>query len=127
MDTHLYTSFLFQEDVRGFSVPDCPDCGGVLKPDIVFFGDNVPKRRVQAVNDLVEECDSLAVLGSSLTVQSSYRIVVKAHKMGKPTIAVNIGQTRADDILDFKIQAKCGEVLSAAYDLLKNPKVIENT
>ncbi|KAF6217398.1 hypothetical protein GE061_001753 [Apolygus lucorum] len=107
-----------EEDYKAFRVPDCPDCGGVLKPDIVFFGDNIPKPRVQFVNDLVDECDALAVCGSSLTVQSSYRIVTRAHNLKKPIAIINIGKTRADDLVSFKIDAKCGQVLPAACDLI---------
>lgn len=94
-----------------FKAPFCSKCGGVLKPDIVFFGDNVPKERVDAVRSNVSESDSLLVLGSSLFVFSGYRIVLQALEENKNVAIVNIGKTRADDIVNLKISAKCGDVL----------------
>ncbi|XP_046688657.1 NAD-dependent protein deacylase Sirt4-like [Homalodisca vitripennis] len=100
-----------QEFVEDFKTPACPKCGGMLKPDIVFFGDNVPKSRVDAINDEVDKCDALLVLGSSLSTYSGYRIILRVKELHKQVGIVNIGPTRADHLVDFKINAKCSEVL----------------
>lgn len=100
-----------QEMVDKFRPPFCESCGGILKPDIVFFGDNVPKERVEKVKSSVEECGGLLVLGSSLTVFSSYRIILQAVEESKEICVVNIGATRADHLVDLKISAKCGDAL----------------
>ena len=95
-----------------FRVPSCPTCSsGLLKPDIVFFGDNVPKERVDTVRDEVKQCDGLLVLGSTLTVFSAYRIVLQAAELHKPIAIVNIGETRGDKHAVIKIDAKCGDVI----------------
>lgn len=94
-----------------FNPPHCESCGGVLKPDITFFGDNVPLDRVQLVKQSVSACDGLLVLGSSLSVFSGYRILLQAVEEKKKVAIVNIGPTRADNLIDFKISAKCGDVL----------------
>lgn len=77
----------------------------------MFFGDNIPKQRVLKVNNIVEDCDSLLVLGSSLFVYSGYRIVLGTKSANKPVAVVNIGPTRADDCVDIKIEARFGEIL----------------
>lgn len=100
-----------QDQVEGFNVPSCPSCKGVLKPDIVFFGDNVPKERVEAVRNEVKLCDGLFVLGTSLTVFSAYRIVLQAAELHKSIAIVNIGETRGDKLASIKINAKCGDVI----------------
>lgn len=94
-----------------FTPPFCKSCGGILKPDIIFFGDNVPRQRVDYVKDCVRHCDSVLVLGSSLTVFSSYRIILQAVEEKKDIAVVNIGPTRADDLVQLKISAKCGDIL----------------
>ncbi|XP_069698982.1 NAD-dependent protein deacylase Sirt4 [Periplaneta americana] len=101
-----------QDDVRGFQVPSCSQCGGILKPDIVFFGDNVPQQRVEAVKREVEHCDALLVLGSSLTVFSSYRIILQASELKRKIAIVNIGPTRGDKHAHIKIDTKCGDIVS---------------
>nr|CAI5839894.1 unnamed protein product [Callosobruchus analis] len=100
-----------QETVEGFQPPGCEFCGGVLKPDIIFFGDNVPKARIEAVKDAVSQSDSLLVLGTSLTVFSSYRILLQALEENKNIAIVNIGPTRADKLVKIKISARCGDIL----------------
>lgn len=90
----------------------CPKCEGPLKPDIVFFGDNVPKERVEKVRSEVSESDAVFVLGSSLTVYSSYRIILQAKEEKKEVAILNIGPTRADNIVDIKISTKCSDVLT---------------
>ncbi|WP_053335700.1 NAD-dependent protein deacetylase [Salinispira pacifica] len=95
---------LLSEDVtREFRTPGCPACGGILKPDVVFFGENVPRTRVQSCYALVDECDLLLVLGSSLAVRSGLRFVEHAKNTGKPVIIVNRGTTRGDASADLKV------------------------
>lgn len=95
-------------ETSGFSVPGCASCGGVLKPDVVFFGENVPKPRVErcyaAVDALDPARDVLLVLGSSLTVMSGFRFVRHATRRGVPVVVVNRGGTRADDLAVTKLE-----------------------
>lgn len=107
-DVHLEDN-----DYEGFQTPCCPDCGGVLKPDVVFFGDNVPRDRVQAATHMVEQAHGLLIVGSSLMVYSGYRFADQAHKLGKPVVAINQGMTRADSLLNLKINQECGAALMA--------------
>ncbi|KAJ0173016.1 hypothetical protein K1T71_011192 [Dendrolimus kikuchii] len=102
---------LSREQVDRFKAPLCPKCEGPLMPDIVFFGDNVPKDRVELVKNNVTKSDAIFVLGSSLTVYSSYRIILQAKEENKKIAILNIGPTRADDIVDIKISTKCGDIL----------------
>ncbi|MDO5683862.1 MAG: NAD-dependent protein deacetylase, partial [Propionibacteriaceae bacterium] len=85
-------------DWQGFVFPDCPACGGILKPDVVFFGESVPKPRVEACFDIVDTADLLLVLGSSLMVMSGLRFVHRAAKAGRPVVIVNRGETRGDPL-----------------------------
>ena len=101
------------EDTRGFHVVACQVCAGALKPDVVFFGETVPVDRVAACFAMVERAGGLLVLGSSLTVMSGYRFVLRAAKLGLPVAIVNQGPTRGDDRADLKIEAPLGHVLSA--------------
>ncbi|MDO9455354.1 Sir2 family NAD-dependent protein deacetylase [Nocardioides sp.] len=105
------------DDTSGFVVPGCELCGGVLKPDVVFFGENVPKPRVErcyaAVDALAESGGALLVAGSSLTVMSGFRFVRHAAKAGTPVVIVNRGQTRGDDLATVKVDAGCSEFLEA--------------
>jgi NAD-dependent SIR2 family protein deacetylase len=98
-------------DVEGFRVVDCAGCGGVLKPDVVFFGETVPRERVQQAFGLVESAGSLLVLGSSLTVMSGYRFVLRAAKLGVPVAIVNDGATRGDPQATVKVEGRLGELL----------------
>jgi len=104
-----------QEEMDSFKEAKCSKCGGILKPDIVFFGDNVPALRLKEVNFEVDACDSLLILGTSLTVYSSYRIAMRAHDALKPIALVNIGPTRADNIIPLKISARCGDLLPKLF------------
>ena len=104
------------DDTRDFVVPECTECGGVLKPDVVFFGENVPAERVQRCYDAVEALapdDALLVVGSSLTVMSGFRFVRRAAKAGVPVVIVNRGPTRGDDLATVKLEAGCSEFLTA--------------
>jgi NAD-dependent SIR2 family protein deacetylase len=102
-----------------FRVPSCPDCRGVLKPDVVFFGDSVPKPRVAQAMAAVEAASALLVVGSSLMVYSGFRFCESARRSGKPIAAINLGRTRADDLLAVKIAAPCGDVLQRLVERLE--------
>jgi NAD-dependent SIR2 family protein deacetylase len=93
------------EATADFKIPSCPSCQGVLKPDVVFFGESVPSSRVSSTMAELERLDALVVAGSSLTVNSGMRFARAASKQGKPIVIVNIGPTRADDIAVAKIEA----------------------
>jgi NAD-dependent SIR2 family protein deacetylase len=99
-------------DFSNFVTPSCPCCGGVLKPDVVFFGESVPQDRVVRCMRAVLRADATLVLGSSLMVYSGYRFVHAAAEAGKPIAAVNLGLTRADKLLDLKIAQPCAAALA---------------
>jgi NAD-dependent SIR2 family protein deacetylase len=101
-------------DVKDFSqfvVPDCPSCGGTMKPDVVFFGESVPKDRVALAIHSLEQADAMLVVGSSLMVYSGFRFVQAAARIGIPIAAVNLGRTRADDLLTLKVEDRCETAL----------------
>jgi NAD-dependent SIR2 family protein deacetylase len=100
------------EDFSAFVVPGCPDCRRVLKPDVVFFGENVPRRRVDEALAVLARADAMLVVGSSLMVYSGFRFVQAAADAGKPVAAVNLGRTRADGLLALKVEADCAAALS---------------
>jgi NAD-dependent SIR2 family protein deacetylase len=95
-------------------VPDCPECGGVLKPRVVFFGENVPRLRVEEALAALDAADALLVVGSSLMVYSGYRFVRAARERGRPIALVNLGRTRADDECCLKLARDCADLLPAA-------------
>ncbi|CCG01675.1 Sir2 family NAD-dependent protein deacetylase, partial [Blastococcus saxobsidens] len=100
------------EVLDGFVMVDCLACGaGPLKPDVVFFGETVPRDRVDHCFGLVEDAGGLLVLGSSLTVMSGYRFVLRAAKLGIPVGIVNVGPTRGDAKADVRVDGPLGEVL----------------
>ncbi|HKB53428.1 MAG TPA: NAD-dependent protein deacetylase [Ramlibacter sp.] len=107
-----------REAVRGFRIPACERCGGVLKPHVVFFGESVPQERVAVAMQRLDEADALLVAGSSLTVWSGFRFVKRAAERGLPIAIVNIGTTRGDALATLKIEARCGTVLSDAIRTL---------
>jgi NAD-dependent SIR2 family protein deacetylase len=98
-------------ETTDFVVPSCETCGGLLKPDVVFFGENVPKERVQACYRAVEEAAAVLVLGSSLTVMSGFRFVRHAHRLGLPVVIVNRGATRGDALATYRIETGTTEFL----------------
>ena len=102
---------LTDADVAGFRVVDCLACGGLLKPDVVFFGENVPPNTVARCYDLVDRSRAMVVLGSSLTVFSGLRFVRRATENGVPVAIVNQGVTRGDPLATLKVDAALGEVL----------------
>jgi NAD-dependent SIR2 family protein deacetylase len=106
------------EETGGFTVVDCLACGGLLKPDVVFFGENVPKPRVESCFSLVSSSSALVVLGSSLTVMSGLRYVRHASSLGIPVVIVNQGATRGDSLATATLDAPLGITLTAlARDL----------
>ena len=94
------------------SVPDCPRCGGLLKPDVVFFGENVPKETVALAMERLRGADALLVAGSSLMVFSGFRFCRDAAARGQPIVIVNDGRTRADELATLKVEGDCGTRLS---------------
>ena len=107
-----------EEAMRRFNVPACLYCGGVLKPDVVFFGENVPKERVARAWTMFEQAEVLLVVGSSLTVFSGYRFVARAAKENKPVVIINAGPTRGDKDACLCVDAKLGEVLPSLVEKL---------
>jgi NAD-dependent SIR2 family protein deacetylase len=101
------------EATDGFRFAGCERCGGRLKPDVVFFGENVPKQKVEQCYRLTEDAEALVVLGSSLQVMSGLRFVRRARAEGVPVVIVNRGATRGDDLADVLIDAGCTETLAA--------------
>jgi NAD-dependent SIR2 family protein deacetylase len=102
------------EALDAFVMVDCLACGdGPLKPDVVFFGETVPKDRVTRCYDLVEDARTLLVLGSSLTVMSGYRFVIRARDRGIPVAIVNQGETRGDACAAIRLNTPLGETLPA--------------
>jgi NAD-dependent SIR2 family protein deacetylase len=99
-------------DFSSFVIPPCRRCGGVLKPDVVFFGENVPRDRVDAAFRHLAKADAMLIVGSSLMVYSGFRFVERAVSLGKPVAAINLGRTRADALLALKVEAPCESALS---------------
>ncbi len=99
-------------DTTGFVTPHCPACGGALKPDVVFFGENVPKDRVERCYAMVDAAPALLVLGSSLTVMSGLRFVRHAVKRRTPVVIVNRGATRGDALVTTKLHHGTSEFLT---------------
>jgi len=100
------------QDFATFYVPPCPECAGILKPDVVFFGESVPAERLSAAMGALTHCDAVLVVGSSLMVYSGYRFVHAAAQSGKPIAAINLGRTRADPLLTLKVTESCSSALA---------------
>ncbi len=105
-------------DTDSFRFVDCPACAGMLKPDIVYFGENVRKEVVDQAYSLVDESDALLVAGSSLTVFSGYRFVRHAAARDIPIAIINRGPTRGDDLATVKVHGGCSELLVLLADEL---------
>ena len=101
-----------------FEVTPCASCGGMLKPDVVFYGDSVPFPRARAALAALEAADALLIIGSTVMVRSGYRLCEAAHAAGKPIAAINLGRTRADPLLSLKVQLDCGTALTGLADRL---------
>ena len=105
-------------DTGAFTIIDCSNCVGMLKPNIVYFGENVPKDRVAQAYALIDHADALLVAGSSLTVFSGYRFVRHAAARGIPIAIINRGRTRGDDLATVKIDNGCSPMLALLADEL---------
>lgn len=103
LDDHEFSSLV---------IPSCGYCAGLLKPDVVFFGENVPRARVDAAKASLDGADAMLVVGSSLMVYSGFRFVQAAVQAGKPVAAVNLGRTRADAMLALKVEQPCADALA---------------
>ncbi|XP_061543609.1 NAD-dependent protein lipoamidase sirtuin-4, mitochondrial [Phycodurus eques] len=109
--------FLEDELACHFMVPSCEVCGGILKPEVTFFGDTVNKDTVQFVHNKLAQSDAVLVIGTSLQVYSGYRFLLAASDRNIPVAIVNIGPTRADHLAQLKVRGRCGEVLSLIQPL----------
>ncbi|WP_405136826.1 NAD-dependent protein deacetylase [Nocardia sp. NBC_01388] len=105
-------------ETESFRMVDCDRCGGMLKPDIVYFGETVPKERVDEAFEMVEEAETLLVVGSSLTVMSGLRFARRAAKSGRDVVIVNRGATRGDELATLTVDASCSAVLTGLADAL---------
>ncbi len=112
-DADVYVS---QAEVERFRAPLCDHCGGILKPDVVFFGDVVPRKRVEHINQMLEESDACVVLGSSVETYSSFRHIRRCKELGIPLMVLNIGPTRVDSLADLKVVGRCGEIFKKLMD-----------
>ena len=101
-------------DYERFRLTACAACGGVLKPDVVFFGENVPASRVRAAMTALEGARALVIIGSSLMVFSGFRFARAAARLGVPIAVVNLGKTRADDLAALRVSGNVGEILDGA-------------
>ena len=111
-------SIISDEAVESFIPPTCDNCGGILKPNVTFFGESVPKVKVHDVNQRISESDSLLIMGSSCETYSAYRHVLHASRLGVPICVVNIGKTRVDHLADIKIEGRCGDFAKWYLDQL---------
>jgi NAD-dependent SIR2 family protein deacetylase len=100
--------------VASFAAPRCERCGDLVKPDVVFFGENVPRDRYARACAALAGADALLVAGSSLMVYSGFRFARLAHEAGLPIAIVNRGRTRADDLAELKIEGEVGSSLTGA-------------
>ncbi len=101
------------EAAENFQIPSCPNCRGILKPDVVFFGESVPSDRVEHAMTALDQSDALLVAGTSLSVNSGLRFVRRAARAGKPVVIVNVGPTRGDELASVKIQGNTSQVLES--------------
>ncbi len=99
------------EQLREVRVPACDLCEGVLKPDVVFYGDSVPRPVVDAAYEWVDASDGVVIVGTSLMVFSSFRFCRHAHARGIPMVVINDGKTRADDLVTLRVDARCEQLL----------------
>lgn len=102
---------LTADSFEQFTIPDCLDCGGIIKPDVVFFGESVPADRVAMARQLVQDADALLVAGTSLMVFSGFRFVRLAAECGKPIAILNRGKTRADEFASHRFSGDCSSLL----------------
>lgn len=110
---------LEQADLSGFSIPECGRCAGILKPDVVFFGESVPKKRVTAAFSSLQQARGMLVVGTSLFVYSGYRFTRFAADNRIPIAAINLGSTRADKDFTVKLQQNCADALTHLLDYVR--------
>jgi len=115
-----------ERDFSQFVVPPCPECAGILKPDVVFFGEPVPRERVARAFEAVAKADALLVAGTSLMVYSGFRFAEAAAAAGKPIAAVNIGRTRADHLFALKVSAPVDETLSQVSQTFQRERLLRS-
>jgi NAD-dependent SIR2 family protein deacetylase len=114
---------LADSQLDGFATVDCERCGGVLKPDVVYFGENVPRERVDLACSWIDSAAVLLVLGSSLHVFSGRRFVMRAASASIPVVIVNQGSTRGDDVAEVRIDAPLGATLQAIASRVGDPRI----
>ncbi len=107
---------LDETDFSDFKIPPCNECGGMLKPDVVFFGESVPRDRVDTAMRALEQSDAMLIVGSSLMVFSGFRFARRASQLGMPIASVTQGVGRADDLLTLKIDQPCDDALVDATE-----------
>lgn len=100
---------------ENFKIPTCESCNGRYKPDVVFFGEQIPQTRVAQAKFAVEQAEAVLVAGSSLTVNSGLRLVKQAKELGQKIVIINLGETKADNIADVKLNASAADVLGALF------------
>ena len=108
--------FVSQDEIDKFRTPQCDRCGGILKPDVVFFGDTVPRQRVEEITRRLEDSDACLVVGSTVETYSSFRHVRHCKTLGMPLLIINIGPTRADSLADIKVVGRSGEIFTKLMD-----------
>lgn len=118
-DADLETDETLQKQLESMQIPACPNCNNLMKPDVVFFGENVPKPVVEQAMQQLREADVLLVAGSSLMVFSGFRFCRDAAQRGQPIVIINDGKTRADDIATILIGGDCGDQLTKLVNRLK--------
>ncbi|MCM2972641.1 NAD-dependent protein deacetylase [Larsenimonas suaedae] len=102
------------DDFSDVDIPPCPRCGhAIMKPDVVYFGDNVPRDRLARAMSWLDASGGLWVIGSSLMVFSGFRFARQAHRAGKPVLCLNRGHTRADELFTLKVEAPIGKAMAA--------------
>ncbi|XP_073485416.1 NAD-dependent protein lipoamidase sirtuin-4, mitochondrial [Aquarana catesbeiana] len=116
--------FLTDEQVSNFRVPPCDKCGGILKPQVTFFGDTVNREVVFSLYENLGQADAILIVGSSLQVYSGYRFALKAQEKGIPIAILNIGPTRADHLAVVKVIGRCGDILAKIMSV--NQRLQEN-
>lgn len=120
-------AYLEDIDFSAIQIPHCECCGGLLKPHVVFYGENVPSERVKQCFAALDHSDAMLVVGSSLMVYSGYRFVRRAVELGLEVIAINRGVTRADDLLRMKIEQDCGEILTQIVQAVSAKEGVSDT
>jgi len=111
-DADLTTDESILRQLDEMHIPSCPKCSALMKPDVVFFGENVPKERVALAMEQLRDADVLLVAGSSLMVYSGFRFCRDAHQRKQPIIILNQGVTRADELATLRVEGDCGALLS---------------